>query len=128
MGIGKEKEYIFGDAKKDLRFWSEEQCSNASESLQKFQGSIVKLFDVDRWSDLPGISSVFELYDAKGRRKENSAAKNGDHIKIILPGIPLDNWVVVIDIQQEENFAEFTVRPTSDPTGRSDDPAKTKHF
>lgn len=125
MEIKKEKEFIFGEATRDVTFSSERKFKDEVQAEQEFLRSISKLFDPDRWSDLPGITSTFELHDENGIRKPSGKPIEGDHIKIRLPGIPIDHWVRVIDVKDEPTNAEFTVSPSTDPT--STDPG-VKHF
>jgi hypothetical protein len=45
-----------------------------------------------------------------------------------LPGPVPENWVIVTDIKEEENMAEFTVSPSIDPTEKNKERKEIKHF
>jgi hypothetical protein len=125
MGIQDEKNVILGEATKDITFSNKKTFGSEEEAAREFPRSVAKLFAVDRWSDLPGITSRFELHDTNGARKLSARPQVGDHIKIVLPGLPLAHWVRVTDVQEEDRTAEFTTSPSSDPT--SEEPG-IKHF
>ena len=128
MGIADEKKFILGNASKDAIFSSSNTLKDEHEANGAYKEAVRKLFDVDRWSDLPGIASRFELHHADGERKNDSTPSIGDHIKIVLPGIPLDNWVVVTDRKEDERMAEFTVSPSRDPNAEGEQAEQVKHF
>ena len=128
MGIADEGKFIVGDAKKNVSFTSSNTFGSETEAQREFKRSIDELFAVDRWSDLPGISSRFELHDENGERKNAARPAIGDHIKIILPGVPVDNWVAVTDLKQSEASAEFTVSPCNDPKASGEERKQIKHF
>jgi hypothetical protein len=46
----------------------------------------------------------------------------------LLPGPVPENWVIVTDIQQQENSAEFTVSPSTDPRAKGSEREEIKHF
>src|SRR5688572_1532005 len=116
MGIADEKKFILGDDTKDVTYSSSNNFKDELEAKTQFLRSIEKLFNIDEWTDLPGISSRFELHAENGEKKNASRPVIGDHVKIILPGLPLDNWVVVTDLKVSHDSAEFTVSPCNDPT------------
>jgi hypothetical protein len=88
-----------------------------------------KLFRVNQWSHLPGISSRFRVYDPMGNIKEGGIPHLGDYIFINLPGPTPETWVKVVDISEEEHEAEFTVCPCPDPLERQEQQGrKIKHF
>lgn len=128
MGIKEEKKYIIGDATKDITFTSSRTFGDQGEARTMFMRSIEKLYAVDRWTDLPGISSRFELHDENGEKKEAARPAIGDHIKIVLPGVPLDNWVAVTDVKERDGSAEFTVSPCNDPKASGEERKQIKHF
>lgn len=128
MDIKKEKKVIQGEATKDLTYSSEHAFSDVLEATKEFHRSVNKLFDVDRWTDLPGISARFELHDAQGRRKTASEPTVGDHIKILLPGPFPENWVNVTDMQIGNESAQFTVSPSHDPNAQGQERKEIKHF
>lgn len=117
-----------GEIKRDVSFSSEKNFANEEDARVEFHRSVEKLFDVDRWSDLPGISSTFELHDRRGDRKVGGQPEVGDKLKIILPGPLPENWVDVIRVSQKEDSAEFTVTPTNDPNAVGEERKEVKHF
>ncbi|WP_241499124.1 hypothetical protein [Rufibacter ruber] len=80
------------------------------------------------WSKLNGINSTFELFNANGQRLQATKPELGHFIKIILPASNIENWVEVVDIREEENAAEFTVKPSSEPVAQQQGEAEVKHF
>lgn len=126
--IKKEKEVIEGDAVKDKQYSSENTFPDKNIALSEFQRSVQKLFDVNKWSDLPGISSTFQLYNAQGEKKLAKKPEVGDFIKILLPGPVPENWVVVTKINQADNSADFTVSPSIDPNAKGEERKEIKHF
>src|SRR5690606_9190755 len=89
---------------------------------------VSKLFDINRWSKLPGFTSTFQLHDAEGVEKEASVPQKGDYVKIVLPAPAPENWVVVTDIHEEEDRGEVTVSPSVNPTKERAEQDKIVHF
>jgi hypothetical protein len=117
---------LLGEETKDKVFSSQNTFPDPDSAQQAFVQSVRKLFDVDAWSNLPGISSTFELYDPYGKPKKGNYPIVGDFIRIVLPGPLPENWVTVIDITEGSEKAEFTVRPSENPKNPA--PEKTEHF
>lgn len=135
MGIKKwirkikgEKEVIEGEATKDKTYSSENHFVNRERAVKEYERAVEKLFNVNLWSEMPGISSTFKLYDARGEEKKAGKPEVNDYIKILLPGPVPENWVIVTDIKEEENSAEFTVSPSEDPTEREKGQKEIEHF
>ncbi|MDT0691635.1 hypothetical protein RM549_17720 [Salegentibacter sp. F188] len=135
MGIKKwirkikgEKEVIEGEATKDRTYSSENRFVNRSKAAKEYDRSVEKLFNVNLWSKLPGVSSTFQLYNIWGEEKKSGKPEVNDYIKILLPGPVPENWVIVTDIKEEENSAEFTVSPSEDPTEREKGQKEIEHF
>ena len=128
MSIKKEKKIIQGEATKDVTYSSEQAFADELVASKEFHRSVEKLFDVERWTDLPGITATFELYDQHGMRKAGGPPAIGDFIKILLPGPFPENWVVVTQVKKEENSAEFTVSPSRDPNAEGEERKEIKHF
>src|SRR5688572_17430963 len=103
---------LMGEESKDKVFGSVQPFPDAGAAKAGFQEAQKRLFDVNKWSDLPGINSKFELHDKTGNPKQSQIPEVGDFMKIILPGVPVENWVQVVDVKQTENLAEFTVKPS----------------
>src|SRR5690606_36035884 len=114
--IKEEKELIQGEATRGKLFTSNHIYPTPDEARREFKRAVNKLFDINRWSKLPGFTSTFQLHDAEGVEKQATVPKKGDYVKIVLPAPAPENWVVVTDIQQEEDKVEFTVSPSINPT------------
>lgn len=133
MGLGKiidmikhEIDVLKGDENKDKLFSSEHSYTTEHEAELAFGKSVRKLLDVNAWSDLPGISSTFQLNDSMGKPKAGGEPLPGDFICIVLPGLSQENWVQVVDRRVDDTLAEFTVKPSSKP-GEIEEGA-VKHF
>jgi hypothetical protein len=123
----KEGRALQGEETKDKFFSSHRDFESEQIAFQHFKLSKEKLFNVDAWSDLPGLSSTFELHTADGHRKKAQPPRPGDYIRIELPGPMPENWVQVTDVRSEEKLAEFTVNPSEDPT-KQEPGKKIEHF
>lgn len=120
---------VFGNEKEDKVFSSEQTFSDRATAEGEFTKSIAKLFDVDAWSNLPGLTSTFELYDQRGQRKPGAQPEVDDYIRIALPGPLPENWVKVLQVRTTEEIAEFTVSPSSDPNPKEEaEEQEVKHF
>lgn len=117
-----------GEESVDKTFHNEQQYPDAATARQEFERAKQKLFQVDRWSDLSGINSTFALYDAQGAKKNTPEPAVGDYVQIILPASTIENWVMITDLKQEENRAEFTVHPSENPQKHTKSAAETQHF
>jgi NAD(P)-dependent dehydrogenase (short-subunit alcohol dehydrogenase family) len=110
---------------KDRMYTSRRTYPDASAALQAFAWAEEKLFDVNAWSDLPGITAKFALHDAAGMGK-TTTPQIGDYIRIDLPGPFPENWVRVTSVRVGDTAAEFTVQPSGDPG--EEVPGETEHF
>lgn len=126
--LKKEKEVIAGEATKDKVYSSDRSFPTREEAAGAFKRSVEKLFDVNRWSDMPGITSTFQMYDADGREKHAAKPQVNDFIKIILPGPTPENWVMVTGLEENEENAEFTVSPSINPTEKGENQDEIAHF
>ena len=127
--IKQELKVVQGDASKDKVYSNENKFSDEATATREFERSKQKLFDVNKWTDLEGINSTFELHDSKGQKLTGQKPQVGSFIKIVLPATGIDNWVKVTDIKEEENSAEFTVHPSEQPEPlTTDNPEEIKHF
>lgn len=126
--IKEEKEIIQGDATRGKLYSSDHTYATPDEAEKEFKRSIEKLFDVNRWSSLPGFTSSFQLHDANGVEKDAKMPQVNDYIKIILPAPAPENWVIVTEINDGENRVEFTVSPSVNPTKEGDKQDKIEHF
>jgi len=126
--VKKEIDVLQKSDAKDKHFVQENQYPDVASAQEAFKAAKQKLFDVNKWSDLPGISSTFERHNPDGQKAETPAPQVGDFIRIKLPGIPVDNWVQVTDIQTEETAAQFTVKPSPELNPAPDSAQEVKHF
>ncbi|MGK7388875.1 MAG: hypothetical protein ACNS60_00925 [Candidatus Cyclobacteriaceae bacterium M2_1C_046] len=117
--IKMEYRVIFGPEGKDKLYKSTNAYETEQEAKEAFNKSVEKLFDVETWSDLPGATSKFELYNAEGKRKKGEHPSVGDHLRILIPGPMPENWVEVINIEKKENEVYFTVSPDYDPQDKT---------
>jgi hypothetical protein len=124
--VWQEGEAIFGDQSKDTTFSSQRTLPDRAGAEVAFARAVAKLFAVDGWSDLSGLTSTFALHDALGQKKAGDSPQVGDYIEIVLPGPLPENWVKVIDLRSDAERAEFTVSPSPAP-GQADSP-EVKHF
>ncbi len=126
--IAKEVEVIKGNESKDKVYTSEKTFPGEDAAKLEFVSAKERLFDVNGWSDIPGIGNAgFTIHNAAGTPTDHKIIMTGDFIRIDLPG-PVDKyWVEVIDVKEEPEIAEFTVKPAHDPT-EIDKPAEIDHF
>ena len=126
--IKEEKKVIQGDATRGKLYSSDHTYPTPDEAAKEFKHSVEKLFNVNQWSNLPGITSTFQLHDANGMEKNATKPEVNDYIKIILPGPVPENWVMVTDISEGEERVEFTVSPSINPTKEREEQDKIAHF
>ena len=126
--IKEEKELIQGEATRGKVFTSNHIYATPDEAKREFKRAVSKLFDINRWSKLPGFTSTFQLHDADGMEKGASVPQKGDYVKIVLAAPAPENWVVVTNIHEEEDRVEFTVSPSVNPTKEQDEQDKIEHF
>ncbi|QJW89505.1 hypothetical protein HNV11_09000 [Spirosoma taeanense] len=118
-----------GDETKDKTFSSEHTFSDEAAASEAFKQSVEKLFNVNAWSNLPGLNSQFQLFDSTGQPKSAEEPLIGDYIRIDLPGPTPENWVRVINRQTDGTMAEFTVMPSTDPMEKGElVQGETEHF
>jgi|GEM_PF-532908 len=121
-----EAKVLAGEASKDKTYTSRRTYPDASAALPAFAWAEEKLFDVNAWSNLPGITAKFALHNADGAEK-TSTPRVGDYIRIDLPGPLPENWVRVVGVEVEDQAAQFTVQPSRDPR-EGEDRAEIEHF
>lgn len=127
--IKDEAKVIKGEKSKDKTYSSSREFTNEEAAKLGFQMSVAKLFDVNAWTDIPGIANAaFELFSQDGTSLKRSYLQNGDFIKIDLPGPLPFYWVKVTEVTQDDHSAQFCVQPTYDPTDKKDDKMVTDHF
>ncbi|MDB5263494.1 MAG: hypothetical protein JWQ14_2777 [Adhaeribacter sp.] len=126
--VKKEIEVLRGEDVKDKEYTNEITYPDEDQAREAFTLSKQKLFGINKWSDLPGINSTFELFDAAGNKSRATIPQVGDFIKIILPGPAPENWVQVTDLRQDDNLAEFVVHPSPAPASHTENTEEVKHF
>lgn len=127
-GMKEEGKVLKGEKSKDKVYSSSRQFEDEDSALFEFSRSRDRLFNVNAWSQIPGIANAtFELFSPGGEPLTRNHVKNGDFIKIDLPGPLPFYWVKVIEISDQPDHAQFTVQPTYDPTEK-DDRRATDHF
>lgn len=124
----KEIKVIKGDAAKNKLYTSQRIYFKDEEARRGFEKARQKLFHVNKWSELPGISSAFTVYTAEGNKKSSGIPEEGEFLYIDLPGPTPETWVKVIDITEEKNLAEFTVSPSPDPREKNEEVRDVEHF
>ncbi|KEO73751.1 hypothetical protein [Anditalea andensis] len=120
--------FLEGIHAKNKKFSNFHRYRSIEEAILAFEQSKIKLFDINKWSSLPGISSAFYLHDTNGESTQEEKPKKGYHIYIDLPGPDPVNWVQIIDVSELQTIAEFTVRPSADPRAEISDQTEIKHF
>lgn len=115
-----------GEAGKNKIFEAEQKFSSPEEAQNHFPGAVKRLLNLNKWTEESGIRSTFELYDQAGQRKKTDKPEVGYHFKIILPGIPLENWMRISEIKTSNHSAEFTAHPCANP--QENEPEITAHF
>ncbi|MCL6257570.1 hypothetical protein M3O96_00615 [Aquiflexum sp. TKW24L] len=130
--IGNVKDALTGEDVKDKFFSSQNEFENEAIAEREFERSKKKLFSVNEWSNMPGITSSFQLYKSKGEIKFTNDPEEGDFIMITLPGKLPENWVKIIEIKDSTDIAEFTVSPSPQPKrtklNRNEEEDETEHF
>lgn len=124
-GILQEIKVLKGEATKDKLYTSQRRFPDPVAAAEAFARAKEKLFDVDGWSNLSGLTSTFELYDQKGQKSPKKVPEVHDFIRIMLPGPVPENWVTVTDVKMDKNEASFTVSPSRDPQEADED---IEHF
>ncbi|WPP53530.1 hypothetical protein [Catalinimonas niigatensis] len=109
----------------DKEYSSQNSFPDQEQANSAFERAKSKLFDVNSWSKLGGLTSRFELHDEHGRKPDRKKPEIGDFIRIMLPAPTPENWVKITDITVKDKIAEFTVNPSKDPRENEED---VEHF
>jgi hypothetical protein len=117
-----------GAESRNQHFSSQNDFPDEDTARKEFERAKLKLFDINKWSELPGFSSEFKLYNDRGELKSAKKPEIGDYVLIDLPTPAPSNWVKVVDIKEEENMAEFIVSPSGDPKAKGKEAKEIKHF
>jgi hypothetical protein len=123
--IIQEEKALVGEGYKDKIFFSQNIFPSQSLAQHHFPRSIDKLLDVNKWSELSGLTCTFQVFDIYGKPVERKAQKD-DFVKIILPGPFPENWVKIVDVSVQNQLAELTVSPCSNPNNPSEE--RVDHF
>ena len=115
-----------GEAGKDKTFQAEQRFFSSETAQNQFSSAVKRLLDINKWSEESGIRATFKLYDKAGQPKKADKPEIGDHFKVILPGIPLENWMCISDIKTSIHAAEITAHPCANPN--ENNPEVTAHF
>ncbi|MBF9253722.1 hypothetical protein I2I11_10495 [Pontibacter sp. 172403-2] len=129
--VKEEVKVLKGDETKDKTYTNKNEYPDADTARHHFELARQKLFDVNGWNNLKGLTSTFTLYDRQGNKSDKKKPETGYFIGIVLPATTIDNWVEVTDIREEENIAEFVVHPSKKPDRQAEageDKAAVKHF
>ena len=127
-GMKEEGKVLKGEKSKDKLYSSSRQFEDEDSASFEFSRSKERLFNVNAWSQIPGVANAtFELFTPEGELLNRNQVKNGDFLKIDLPGPLPFYWVKVIEISDQPDRAQFTVQPTYDPTEK-DSKKATDHF
>jgi len=113
---------------KDKTYISHNNFGKYELAYEFFQESKKKLFNVNQWSRLPGISASFQLYSPMGKKKLMDRPQIDDYIKIVLPGPFPENWVVITKLIEEDHLANFTVSPSKSPVDKWMHGEEIEHF
>jgi len=120
--------FLEGLNAKNKKFSNHRELPSKNEAIIAFERAKAKLFDINRWSGLPGINSAFHLHNEKGEKLNSIKPLKGHCIYIDLPGPDPENWVQIIQIKERKDIAEFTVRPCHDPKANGEGLKEIKHF
>lgn len=115
-----------GEESRNQHFSSQNDFPDEATARKAFERAKKKLFDVNSWSELPGFSSEFKLYNDRGELRSVKKPEVGDYVLINLPGPAPANWVKVVGVKEEDNMAEFIVSPSEDPKEKGT--KEIKHF
>jgi len=127
-GLWEEIGFLEGINAKNKKFSNHQIFASKQVAQDAFEKSKAKLFDVNRWSSLPGINSAFHLHDVNGNKLHSGKPAIGHYIYIDLPGPDPVNWVQVIEIVESADYASFTVRPCPEPKAKGENAKEIKHF
>jgi hypothetical protein len=119
---------LTGEETKDKQFSSHQTFPDETTARKEFERAKEKLFSVNRWSDIPGGTATFELYDRQGHPSPAGVPVEGFFLRICFPGPLPENWVRVAQVRQEERLAEFSVNPCENPCPLPGREKAVEHF
>jgi hypothetical protein len=115
-----------GEVGKNKVFEASHKYPGPDEAQKQYPGAVKRLLNLNKWTEESGIRAAFELYDKTGQRKKADKPAIGDHFKVILPGVPLENWMLITDIKTGIHAAAITAHPCANP--QANEPETTAHF
>jgi len=124
--VKEEVKVLKGEETKDKTYTNQNEYPDAQTARRHFELAKQKLFDVNGWNNLSGLTSTFNLYDQYGNESDSQKPEIGYFIGIVLPATTIDNWVQVTDIREDENIAEFVVHPSKKPEKLAEDEQEDK--
>lgn len=125
----KEKKVLEGTESVDKVYSSENIFKTEQMAKDAFPEAKKRLFSIHLWNTIPGPgNATFALFDKNGQPYSAPKPSEDDYIKIVLPGPFPPNWVQVTRVRDEKDIAEFTVRPSTDPTDKGQPDHITEHF
>ncbi|MFC5271538.1 hypothetical protein [Adhaeribacter terreus] len=119
-----EAKALTGEASKDRLFHSEAEFPDGEAAKAIFPEARKRLFGINNWPENTPVTTPFELYNTSGH-KTDSEPQIGYFIKITLPGVPIENWVEITELQDKPDLATFTVHPCPNPFNNE---PETQHF
>ncbi|RRB00820.1 hypothetical protein [Larkinella rosea] len=108
-------ELLKGEEAINKTYCSQNSYRDEPTAQRAFARARERIFDVNRWSEISSLTADFSLLDPIGNPKPMGRPDVGDHIRVQLPGPAPENWVKVIEVEDEDTKAGFTARPCSDP-------------
>ena len=122
-----EAKVIQGEETKDKIYYTRREFKDHKRARLEFLKAKERLFNVNSWNNVPALLRTgFVLYNQYGTKLNSVRVKKGNYIKIDLPGPTPTYWVVVEEVFEDEDTAEFVVRPSEDPTAPKNE--TIKHF
>lgn len=128
------KEVLEGDKGLNKTYSSQKEYPDETAAKDAFNDAKNRMFNVNTWGKIPGPeNATFLLYDRRGYPYKKEVIEDikprvGDFIKTLLPGNLPEDWVRVVDVQEDTDHASFTVRPSKDPTDEDQPENVTEHF
>lgn len=123
------KQVFKGDKSLNRSYVSYKSFLNDEAALEALQEAKARMFNVNSWKQIPGPENAdFILYDKSAQPSGAVKPATGDFIKTLLPGSLPEDWVQVVAVRDEPEYASFTVRPCGDPTDKDQSEIVTEHF
>ena len=123
-----EVDVLKGEDTRHRTYSSQRTFPDEAAARDGFARSKEKLFRVNGWSDLSIFTANFTLHDQTGTQRVDRQPQVGDYILIELPGPMPENWVRVIHVADEDQSAEFTVKPSPNPQRPDKVTEEVTHF